>query len=152
VPKEAKAAFTASFANSPSWDSESFTRAFGSFSITLSEDFLTLEQRKFLKFFVPPRQRFFFVSSWSNEAKMSDEEWDTDPDFVNDVSEKQQRWGNKGLCIFLFRLAPVCCFRVYIGYTPQLYVYPKPTLGFVCPKTVDRDRQDGRHEGCSRGG
>jgi len=27
---------------------------------------------------------------------MSDDDWDTDPDFVNDVSEKQQRWGNKG--------------------------------------------------------
>jgi cortactin len=28
---------------------------------------------------------------------MSDDDWDTDPDFVNDVSEKQQRWGNKGV-------------------------------------------------------
>jgi cortactin len=30
---------------------------------------------------------------------MSDDDWDTDPDFVNDVSEKQQRWGNKGSTI-----------------------------------------------------
>jgi hypothetical protein len=27
---------------------------------------------------------------------MSDEEWETDPDAINDISEKQQRWGNKG--------------------------------------------------------
>jgi hypothetical protein len=27
---------------------------------------------------------------------MSDDDWDTDPDFVNDASEQQQRWGNKG--------------------------------------------------------
>ena len=24
-----------------------------------------------------------------------DDDWDTDPNFVNDVSEKQQRWGSK---------------------------------------------------------
>jgi len=24
-----------------------------------------------------------------------DDEWETDPDFVNDVSEKEQRWGAK---------------------------------------------------------
>ncbi|TPX55124.1 hypothetical protein PhCBS80983_g05578 [Powellomyces hirtus] len=24
-----------------------------------------------------------------------DEDWDTDPDFVNDVDEKNQRWGNQ---------------------------------------------------------
>ncbi|CAB3984813.1 src substrate cortactin [Paramuricea clavata] len=24
-----------------------------------------------------------------------DDDWDTDPDFVNDVSEKEQRWGAK---------------------------------------------------------
>jgi hypothetical protein len=29
-------------------------------------------------------------------GQMSDEEWETDPDAINDVSEKQQRWGNKG--------------------------------------------------------
>lgn len=26
---------------------------------------------------------------------MSDDEWETDPDFVNDVSEQQQRWGGQ---------------------------------------------------------
>ena len=26
----------------------------------------------------------------------SDDDWETDPDAINDVSEKQQRWGNKG--------------------------------------------------------
>lgn len=24
-----------------------------------------------------------------------DDDWDTDPDFVNNVSEKEQRWGSK---------------------------------------------------------
>ncbi|KAJ3291979.1 hypothetical protein HDU79_001849 [Rhizoclosmatium sp. JEL0117] len=27
--------------------------------------------------------------------KKDDDDWDTDPDFVNDVSEKDQRWGNQ---------------------------------------------------------
>ena len=26
-----------------------------------------------------------------------DDDWDTDPDFVNDVSEKEQRWGSKSI-------------------------------------------------------
>jgi cortactin len=25
------------------------------------------------------------------------DEWDTDPDFVNDISEKDQRWGSKAI-------------------------------------------------------
>eukprot|EP00297_Palpitomonas_bilix_P015824 CAMPEP_0113869372 /NCGR_PEP_ID=MMETSP0780_2-20120614/1500_1 /TAXON_ID=652834 /ORGANISM="Palpitomonas bilix" /LENGTH=99 /DNA_ID=CAMNT_0000854543 /DNA_START=36 /DNA_END=335 /DNA_ORIENTATION=- /assembly_acc=CAM_ASM_000599 len=25
----------------------------------------------------------------------SDDDWETDPDYVNDVSEKEQRWGSK---------------------------------------------------------
>lgn len=24
-----------------------------------------------------------------------DDDWDTDPDFINDVSEQEQRWGSK---------------------------------------------------------
>ena len=36
------------------------------------------------------------TSAHHRQPKMSDDDWDTDPDFVNDVSEKQQRWGNKG--------------------------------------------------------
>ena len=32
----------------------------------------------------------------SNEVNNGDaDEWETDPDFVNDVSEKEQRWGAK---------------------------------------------------------
>ena len=31
------------------------------------------------------------VETTSND----DDDWDTDPNFVNDVSEKQQRWGSK---------------------------------------------------------
>jgi len=32
----------------------------------------------------------------ANEANNGDaDEWETDPDFVNDVSEKEQRWGAK---------------------------------------------------------
>jgi len=33
----------------------------------------------------------------TNEVKNGDDgdEWETDPDFVNDVSEKEQRWGAK---------------------------------------------------------
>ncbi|KAI8591370.1 hypothetical protein BDZ88DRAFT_411239 [Geranomyces variabilis] len=27
--------------------------------------------------------------------KDNEEDWDTDPDFVNDVGEKDQRWGNQ---------------------------------------------------------
>jgi hypothetical protein len=30
-----------------------------------------------------------------NEVKNDDDDWDTDPDYVNDVSEKDQRWGSK---------------------------------------------------------
>ncbi|KAJ3403491.1 hypothetical protein HDU80_004100 [Chytriomyces hyalinus] len=29
------------------------------------------------------------------KPKKDDDDWDTDPDFVNDVSEKDQRWGNQ---------------------------------------------------------
>lgn len=25
----------------------------------------------------------------------ADDDWDTDPDFVNDVTEQEQRWGSK---------------------------------------------------------
>jgi hypothetical protein len=28
-----------------------------------------------------------------NAADGSDDDWETDPDYVNDVSEQQQRWG-----------------------------------------------------------
>lgn len=31
----------------------------------------------------------------SGELQRDDDEWDTDPDFVNDVSEKEQRYGSK---------------------------------------------------------
>ena len=31
----------------------------------------------------------------ANVADNGDDEWETDPDFVNDVSEKEQRWGAK---------------------------------------------------------
>jgi len=30
-----------------------------------------------------------------NNGGNADDEWETDPDFVNDVSEKEQRWGAK---------------------------------------------------------
>ena len=26
----------------------------------------------------------------------NDDDWETDPDYVNDVSEQEQRWGGKG--------------------------------------------------------
>lgn len=26
----------------------------------------------------------------------NDDDWETDPNFVNDVSEQEQRWGNSG--------------------------------------------------------
>lgn len=28
-------------------------------------------------------------------ASTADDDWETDPDFVNDVSEQEQRWGSK---------------------------------------------------------
>eukprot|EP01112_Ceratiomyxa_fruticulosa_P016486 TRINITY_DN4990_c0_g1_i1.p1 TRINITY_DN4990_c0_g1~~TRINITY_DN4990_c0_g1_i1.p1 ORF type:complete len:100 (-),score=35.90 TRINITY_DN4990_c0_g1_i1:92-391(-) len=31
----------------------------------------------------------------SSEGDKEDDDWDTDPSYVNDVSEKQQRWGSK---------------------------------------------------------
>ncbi|KAI9351293.1 hypothetical protein BDR26DRAFT_850818 [Obelidium mucronatum] len=36
--------------------------------------------------------------------KKDDDDWDTDPDFVNDVSEKDQRWGNQKT---LDKVAPI---------------------------------------------
>ena len=30
-----------------------------------------------------------------NAAPAEDDDWETDPDFVNDVSEQEQRWGSK---------------------------------------------------------
>ena len=29
------------------------------------------------------------------DPKQDDDDWETDPDFVNDVSEEEQRWGSK---------------------------------------------------------
>ncbi|KAJ3081548.1 hypothetical protein HK102_002278, partial [Quaeritorhiza haematococci] len=31
----------------------------------------------------------------NQQNKDDDDDWETDPDFVNDVSEKDQRWGHK---------------------------------------------------------
>lgn len=31
----------------------------------------------------------------SNNTELEDDDWETDPDFVNDVSEQEQRWGSK---------------------------------------------------------
>lgn len=28
-------------------------------------------------------------------AEQEDDDWETDPDFVNDVNEQEQRWGSK---------------------------------------------------------
>lgn len=30
-----------------------------------------------------------------NNTAAEDDDWETDPDFVNDVSEQEQRWGSK---------------------------------------------------------
>lgn len=30
-----------------------------------------------------------------NTTAAEDDDWETDPDFVNDVSEQEQRWGSK---------------------------------------------------------
>lgn len=30
-----------------------------------------------------------------SEVDGGDDDWETDPDFVNDVSEEEQRWGSK---------------------------------------------------------
>jgi cortactin len=30
-----------------------------------------------------------------NAANDADDDWETDPDFINDVSEQEQRWGSK---------------------------------------------------------
>lgn len=30
-----------------------------------------------------------------NDNTAEDDDWETDPDFVNDVSEQEQRWGSK---------------------------------------------------------
>lgn len=30
-----------------------------------------------------------------NNGNGSDDDWETDPDFVNDVNEQDQRWGGK---------------------------------------------------------
>jgi len=32
-----------------------------------------------------------------NKKDDDDDDWETDPDFVNDVSEKEQRWGSKSI-------------------------------------------------------
>lgn len=29
------------------------------------------------------------------QANAADDDWDTDPDFINDVTEQEQRWGSK---------------------------------------------------------
>ncbi|GAM17499.1 hypothetical protein SAMD00019534_006740 [Acytostelium subglobosum LB1] len=31
----------------------------------------------------------------NNQAPADDDDWDTDPEYVNDISEKAQRWGSK---------------------------------------------------------
>uniref|UniRef100_A0A670ZJH4 Hematopoietic cell-specific Lyn substrate 1 n=1 Tax=Pseudonaja textilis TaxID=8673 RepID=A0A670ZJH4_PSETE len=31
----------------------------------------------------------------SAKVETQEDDWDTDPDFVNDISEKEQRWGAK---------------------------------------------------------
>lgn len=28
-------------------------------------------------------------------AQSNDDDWETDPDFINDVTEQEQRWGSK---------------------------------------------------------
>ena len=33
--------------------------------------------------------------SVANKQVEDDDDWDTDPNFVNDVSEKESRWGSK---------------------------------------------------------
>ena len=35
----------------------------------------------------------------SNSKPVEDDEWETDPDFINDVSEKDQRWLNFKSCV-----------------------------------------------------
>lgn len=30
-----------------------------------------------------------------SQNKNDDDDWETDPDFVNDVNEEEQRWGSK---------------------------------------------------------
>lgn len=32
----------------------------------------------------------------TKDQSFEDDEWETDPDFVNDVNEEQQRWGTSG--------------------------------------------------------
>ena len=37
-----------------------------------------------------------------NDAPENDDSWDTDPDYINDVSEETQRWGNQGMSHLVF--------------------------------------------------
>ncbi|KAJ3236051.1 hypothetical protein HDU78_004855 [Chytriomyces hyalinus] len=41
------------------------------------------------------RRLFLEATKMPPKPKKDDDDWDTDPDFVNDVSEKDQRWGNQ---------------------------------------------------------
>ena len=35
------------------------------------------------------------VNQQANQAGDDDDDWETDPDYVNDMTEEQQRWGGK---------------------------------------------------------
>lgn len=77
------------------------------------------------------------------------DEWDTDPDFVNDVSEKESRWGAKTIegsghqeSVNINTLRQQALESDKELKKRQLEIGPKPSLGYGGKFGVQKDRMD----------
>lgn len=79
-----------------------------------------------------------------------DDDWETDPDFINDVSEQEQRWGSKTIpgsgrtagSIDMKQLREEVAMSDACYKKKQLNEGPKPSFGYGGKFGVEKDRMD----------
>uniref|UniRef100_A0A673U5I2 Hematopoietic cell-specific Lyn substrate 1 n=1 Tax=Suricata suricatta TaxID=37032 RepID=A0A673U5I2_SURSU len=88
--------------------------------------------------------------SWGAQGKSTQgDDWDTDPDFVNDISEKEQRWGAKTIegsgraeHINIHQLRNKVSEEHDILKKKEMESGPKASHGYGGRFGVERDRMD----------
>lgn len=90
----------------------------------------------------------------SVKAEAQGDDWDTDPDFVNDISEKEQRWGAKTIegsgraeHIDIHQLRNKVSEEHEVIKKKELEAGPKASYGYGGKFGTERDRMDKVTEG-----
>ncbi|PKU36262.1 hematopoietic lineage cell-specific protein [Limosa lapponica baueri] len=85
----------------------------------------------------------------SVKVEAQGDDWDTDPDFVNDISEKEQRWGAKTIAgsgraehIDIHQLRNKVSEEHEVIKKKELETGPKASYGYGGKFGTERDRMD----------